>query len=132
MASKKSQHSLVGLDEKLHLLRTPEPPYYVAISTNIHCGRDLDDYNILLDRMLAEVDQVEGYLGMDNAKEILDDGLVYSLSAIYFSNMESLEVWRNHRKHVAVKAGAKKRWFTEHNIRICQVLEHYGSNLTHT
>jgi len=125
-----SPHSLEPLDSKLRLLRTPEPPYYVAISTNIHHGNDYDQYQALLDSTFVEANKNEGYLGMDSCHETLETGEIYSISAIYFSSPEALNNWRHNVKHIAVKKGARQRWFTEHNIRICQVLEHYGTNLT--
>lgn len=130
MTTIKSPHSLPYLDEKLRLLRTPEPPYYVVISTNIHHGNDYKEYTELLDKTFLEANKNKGYLGMDTTHETLDTGEVYSVAAIYFTALEALNDWRSNKKHMAVKKGARKRWFNEHNIRICQVLEHYGTNLT--
>ena len=131
MATLKSHHSLKPLSTELHLLRTPEPPYYAVISTNIHHGNDIDIYNNQLKKLLETANQLGGYLGMEVPKEVLDNNTIYTVATLYFQTLESIESWRKHPKHVAIKKGAKQRWFLEHNIRVCQVLEHYGSNLTH-
>lgn len=131
MATLKSRHSLRPMSSELRLLRTPEPPYYAVISTNIHHGNDIDIYNNQLKKVLEIANQLDGYLGMEVAKEVLDNNTLYTVATLYFQTLESIESWRKHPKHVAAKKGAKQRWFLEHNIRVCQVLEHYGSNLTH-
>ncbi len=131
MATRTNQYSLIPLNPDLRLLRTPEPPYYVVISTNIHHGKEIERYDKLFASTLEEANKIEGYLGMDSAKETLESGEIYSISAIYFASLDALEKWRQHAKHTTVKKNAKQRWFAEHNIRVCQVLEHYGSNLTH-
>lgn len=131
MGINKSHYSLVPLADHLRLLRTPEPPYYVVISTNIHKGEEVETYEKLIAATFEHANQYPGYLGMESAHETLEDGKVFTVAAIYFETLDSLEAWRNHQKHVAVKKDAKQRWFLEHNIRVCHLLEHYGSNLSH-
>ena len=131
MATIPSKNTVSPLNESLMLMRTPEPPYVLVVSTSIHHGHDMDKYNQLLEKTFAHADEVEGYLGMEAAKETLASGKVYTVAAIYFTDMDAFTQWRNHPKHTQVKTGAKDRWFAEHNIRICEVKEHYGSNLTH-
>lgn len=131
MGTRKSPNSLEPLNEKLRLLKTPKPPYYVAISSNIHHGSDYDEYQALLEKTFLEADKNPGYLGVDGTHEVLETGEVYSISALYFATLEDLNNWRKNLKHIAVKKNARKTWFNEHNIRICHVIEHYGTNLTH-
>lgn len=118
------------LDENLNLLRTPEPPYIAVISTSIHSADEKEAYQQALEKTEAIAQTLPGFLGMESAEELLEGGRSFDLSAIYWQNMDALEQWRKHPEHIAVKKQGKKVWYEEHNIRVCQVLKQYGTNLT--
>lgn len=111
------------------LLKTPKPPYYVVISTNIHHGRDLAAYEALWQETLKAAQQCKGFLGVETADEVLPDGRIKSIAAIYYDSLEAIEQWRHDAKHITAKTGAKQKWFDAHNIRVCEVLDQYGDGL---
>ncbi len=123
-------NSLPDLEASLQLLRSPEPPYYVVISTKIRQNEIKDKYERDMMELLESVESFPGYLGMEYAESELDDGRLHGISTIYWKTLEDLEAWRYDKQHMKAKEKGKSFWYDEHNIRVCQVLSHYGCNLT--
>lgn len=123
-------NKLNALDERLQLLRTPTPPYYAVISTNIMKNQPTTDYDTLMESILETAINLPGFLGAEVAYDQTEDGRRFKLGVTYWDSMESIDNWRNHSTHMQVKKQGKALWYDEHNARICHVLSHYGSNLT--
>lgn len=83
-----------------------------------------------METLIEYAANLPGYLGMEFAKEIQPDGRVFGLSAVYWKTLEDLDAWRKDMRHMQAKQKGKSSWYDEHNIKVCHVLSHYGSNLT--
>lgn len=123
-------HHLPSLDEGLELLRTPDPPYYAIITTNIQSGKSQEEYDQTMQEMLKVVKKLPGFLGSETAYDQVADGRRFKLGVTYWSNLEAISSWREHAQHMRVKKRGKELWYDEHNTRICHVISQYGSNLT--
>lgn len=119
-----------SLEPNMTLLRTPEPPYVAVISTNIHNGNDIEGYDQHMAVVVDIARSLPGFLGLESSASKLDDGRTLKVGVIYWQDMQSLEAWRAHPEHLKVKRQGKRDWYDEHNIRICQVVKHYGANLS--
>ena len=130
MKTEPTPQLLKPLEAGLELLRTPEPPYYAAITNNIQLIEEVDSYDKAMQKMLDLVKTFPGFLGSETASEKLPDGRFLKVGVTYWKTLEALDAWRKHSAHKKVKSRAKSLWYAEHNTRVCQVLEQYGSNLT--
>lgn len=122
-------NKLSSLDEDLKLLRTPQPPYYAVISTNIQSGHEQQEYDSKMQEMLTIVKDLPGFLGSEMAYDKTENGRRFKLGVTYWKSLEDIDNWRENHQHLSVKKKGKQLWYDEHNIRICHVITHYGSNL---
>lgn len=125
-------NKLPSLDADLQLLRTPTPPYYAVISTNIQSGKAQEEYDQLMQEMLAIAKNLPGFLGSEMGYDQTADGRRFKIGVTYWESLEAIHHWRTHSQHLPIKKRGKEVWYDEHNARICHVLSHYGSNLTQT
>jgi heme-degrading monooxygenase HmoA len=129
MKIESTHHRLTNLNHGLRLLRSPSPPYYAVISTNIRPLENNADYDTTMSEMIRLVTDLPGFLGAESAVETIDN-TYYKVGVIYWLDLESLNAWRNHTEHRRAKEKGIANFYLEHNIRICQVLEQYGHNLS--
>lgn len=111
------------------LLSSPQPPYYVVISSTIYNGNEKERYETLAAEMGAIVDKLPGYLGLEVAFDTLADGRLHTLAAMYWDSLEAIQAWRDDPQHIEAKKLGKSLWYPEHNMRVCQILRHYGTSL---
>jgi heme-degrading monooxygenase HmoA len=124
-----THHALADLKPDSELLRTPSPPYYAVISTSIRPMEGSADYDTTMEAMIRLVKEMPGFLGAESSVE-LKDNKYYKVSTVYWRDLKSLSAWRHDVAHVKAKEHGAAHFYLEHNIRVCQVIEHYGANLT--
>lgn len=95
--------------------KTPEPPYYAVIAP-AELSDDVDGYGRMALAMIELAQNQPGFLGIETA---LMGG--FSMAVSYWDSLESIEAWRSHARHLAVKKEAKARWFANYVTRIARV-----------
>ena len=97
---------------------TPQPPYYAVIFTSTKIDED-KDYGAMSDRMVELVQQQEGFLGFESARE--DLGITVS----YWKDEASILAWKAQLEHQEAQAKGKALWYTNYKIRIAKVERDY-------
>ena len=97
---------------------TPKPPYYAVIFTSTKINED-KGYGTMSDRMVELVQQQEGFLGFESARE--DLGITVS----YWKDEASILAWKAQLAHQEAQAQGKALWYTNYKIRIAKVERDY-------
>ncbi|MCB9446864.1 MAG: antibiotic biosynthesis monooxygenase [Flavobacteriales bacterium] len=96
------------------IVNTPAPPYYAVIFTSLRTDVDTD-YAATNDHLLELAGEIDGFLGMEAAR----DGLGIAVS--YWRDLEAIDKWRKHMDHGVAKQRGRTEWYTHYKIRICKV-----------
>ena len=96
--------------------KTPEPPYYAVIFTNL-LTEDNRGYGEMAQRMMELAQKQQGFLGVESVR----DGLGITVS--YWRDLESIERWKADAEHQLAQKLGKERWYAAYRIRIAKVEE---------
>jgi heme-degrading monooxygenase HmoA len=100
--------------------RTPEPPYYAVIFTNVLS--DDDGYAEMGEAMMALALAQPGCLGAETARAASRLGITVS----YWRDEQSIRDWKAQAQHmVAQKLGIEK-WYSHYELRIARVERSYS------
>ncbi|MFA3790219.1 antibiotic biosynthesis monooxygenase [Aliiglaciecola sp. SL4] len=100
------------------IAQTPKPPYYAVIFTSVASKID-DNYAETANRMLELAQQIDGYLGIESARQ--DLGITVS----YWRDLESIKVWKNQQQHLVAQQLGKQKWYQAYSVRIAKVERDY-------
>jgi len=103
----------------MSIAKTPEPPYYAVIFTNLQSD-DTQGYAEMATRMQSLAKQQTGYLGIESARE----GVGITVS--YWRDLESIKQWKNQAEHLEAQTAGKSRWYTNYTTRIALVEREYS------
>lgn len=103
----------------LSIARTPEPPYYAVLFTNVRSS-DSEGYVEMARDMVELASSQPGYLGMEIARG--EVGILLS----YWEDLASIAAWRAVSAHRTAQRIGRDRWFDAFKIRICRVERDYG------
>jgi heme-degrading monooxygenase HmoA len=101
------------------IARTPEPPYWAVIFTNLRTEGD-DGYAAMAQAMEALAAEQPGWLGFESAREDL------GISVSYFRDLESIKAWRENVRHRAAQQKGREDWYAAYKVRIARVERDYG------
>jgi heme-degrading monooxygenase HmoA len=96
------------------IVKTPNAPYYAVIFTSHRIKGD-NGYCQMADRMVKVASQQPGFLGVESARESV------GITVSYWSDKESIELWKRHAEHVMAQKQGTKIWYKEFKTRICKV-----------
>ena len=97
---------------------TPKPPYYAVIFTSTKIDEDRG-YAAMSDRMVELVQQQEGFLGFESAREAL------GITVSYWRDEASILAWKTVLEHQEAQEKGKHTWYTDYKIRIAKVERDY-------
>lgn len=97
---------------------TPKPPYYAVIFSSIKTDED-QGYGAMSDRMVELVQQQDGFLGFESARE--DMGITVS----YWKDEASILKWKADIEHQEAQKQGKSTWYKNYKIRIARVERDY-------
>lgn len=98
-----------------------KPPYYAVIFTSVR-SRNNDDYQETAQRMLALAEGMDGFLGVESARE--ETGITVS----YWTSLDAIAAWRQHPEHAAAQKRGREEWYTSFTTRVCRVERESGMN----
>ncbi|MEM7292160.1 MAG: antibiotic biosynthesis monooxygenase [Pseudomonadota bacterium] len=101
------------------IAKTPTPPYYAVIFTNIQ-SEDTEGYGSTATRMEELAREQPGYLGFESAR----DGLGIAVS--YWRDLESIANWKANAEHALAQQAGRDRWYTHYTTRIARVERDYS------
>jgi len=103
----------------MSIAKTPKPPYYAVIFTNLQSD-DTQGYSEMAAKMTSLAAIQPGYLGVESARE----GMGITVS--YWRDLESIKQWKNQAEHLEAQAAGKSRWYADYTTRIALVEREYS------
>lgn len=100
------------------IAQTPSPPYYAVIFTSVRTEGD-QGYSEMSDRMTELVQEQDGFLGMESARN--DTGITVS----YWRDLESIRKWRDNPDHITARRSGREKWYKSFKTRISLVERDY-------
>ena len=101
------------------IAKTPAPPYYAVIFTNLRTEGD-DGYAAMSDKMVELAHQQPGYLGHESARAEL------GITVSYWQSLESIRNWKANVDHQLAQKYGREKWYSQYKTRICLVERDYG------
>lgn len=101
------------------ITNTPAPPYYAVIFTSVRTENN-QDYGETAERMVELATDMEGFLGMESAR----DGLGITVS--YWRDLASIRNWKAHAEHRIAQEKGRTDWYKAYKTRICLVERDYS------
>ena len=103
------------------IAKTPEPPYYVVIFSNIQTN-DLRGYEEMADRMLELAQQQPGYLGFESARDEM------GIAVSYWKDEASILNWKRQVDHHLAQKLGRDKWYSDYCTRIARVEREYSKD----
>lgn len=75
-------------------------------------------------RLLADLEQIDGFESIERFQGLTDPDKILSLS--FFRDEEAVARWRNHERHRATQAAGRAGIFADYRLRVAAVLRDYG------
>lgn len=101
------------------IAKTPEPPYYAVIFTNIRTEIE-QDYAATAELMVELAEKQAGYLGHESVR----NGLGITIS--YWESLDAIKAWKMQSDHIIAQQRGRKEWYAAFKTRICKVERDYG------
>ncbi len=101
------------------IANTPKTPYYAVIFTSLRTEGD-NDYRAMADKMLALVEQQDGFLGIESSRNEI------GITVSYWDSLEAIKKWRIHMEHTVVREKGRGTWYKVFKVRISKVERDYG------
>jgi heme-degrading monooxygenase HmoA len=96
------------------IAKTPPPPYYAVIFTNLRTEVD-DGYDAMADLMEKLAMQQPGYLGHESARSEL------GITVSYWESPEAIKAWRENVQHAVAQRRGREDWYSAFCTRVCKV-----------
>jgi heme-degrading monooxygenase HmoA len=106
------------MGEEMELSPIYETPYYAVIFTSLRTEIE-DEYAETAERMVELASQIDGFLGVDSAR----DGIGITVS--YWKNPEAISRWKAESEHKLAQSRGYKEWYKAFTMRICKVESNY-------
>lgn len=100
------------------IAQTPSPPYYAVIFTSVRTEGD-QGYSEMSDQMTELVQQQEGFLGWESARNEV------GITVAYCRDLDSIRKWRDHAEHVVARRLGHEKWYQSFKVRIALVERDY-------
>ena len=96
-------------------------PYYAVIFTSTQ-NKNISGYSDMAEKMETLAKQQKGYLGMDNARNIV------GITVSYWESLEAIKNWKQQTDHLVAQQKGRQDWYSWYNVRICKVEREYEFN----
>lgn len=100
------------------IANTPETPYYAVIFTSIINELD-EEYHAMSRKMLELAQDVEGFLGYENALGEI------GISVSYWRDLDAIQKWKSMTGHKIAKGKGIGKWYKKYKVRISKVERDY-------
>ncbi|WP_054712712.1 antibiotic biosynthesis monooxygenase [Bacillus sp. JCM 19041] len=101
--------------------QTPKPPYYAVIFSSKRTEEDEKQYGQVADLMVELATKQPGFLGVESSRDL--DG--FGITVSYWSNLESIKLWKENVTHQKAQERGKRDWYSKYITRICKVERDY-------
>jgi heme-degrading monooxygenase HmoA len=100
------------------IARTPEPPYYAVIFSNI-LTEETEGYEEMAMQMVDLAKQQKGFLGFESVR----NGLGITIS--YWESEEAIAQWKRNERHLVAQTKGMQLWYKSYVTRVCKVERAY-------
>ena len=83
----------------MSIVKTPKPPYYAVIFTSQHTQKEWVEYEKTSAKMAELAQGMPGSFGGESVR----GDLGFGITSVYWKDLESINVWRDHPEHKKVK-----------------------------
>lgn len=101
-------------------------PYYAVIFSSRRAASGEDDgddgYAAMAERMLALAARVDGFLGVESARDA--DGLGITVS--YWRDEHAIARWKADAEHLTAQALGREKWYEHYELRVAKVERAYA------
>lgn len=104
------------------IAKTPPPPYYAVIFTNLRTEID-EGYGEMAAEMVRLAELQPGYMGNESARNKL--GITIS----YWESLEAIKSWKANTDHLVAQKFGREKWYAAYKTRIALVERDYGFEL---
>ncbi len=101
------------------IAKTPNPPYYAVIFSNLRTETD-EGYVEMAEEMVRLASIQPGYLGHESVR----DGLGITIS--YWESLEAIKAWKANSDHLLAQKFGREKWYSAYKTRIAKVERDYG------
>ncbi|MFX0546826.1 antibiotic biosynthesis monooxygenase family protein [Roseovarius sp. S1116L3] len=101
--------------------RTPQPPYYAVIFTNL-LSQDDAGYATMGEAMFALAQEQPGCLGAESVRG--EDG--FGITVSYWRSEADIAAWKAEAQHVAAQKFGIARWYAHYELRVARVERAYS------
>lgn len=101
------------------IAKTPAPPYYAVIFTNLHSD-NTTGYEATAARMLELAALQPGYLGVESVREH------YGITVSYWQSLDAIKQWKQQGEHLEAQRQGRGSWYRDYKTRIALVERDYG------
>lgn len=101
--------------------RTPEPPYYAVIFTNLLSEND-GGYEAMANALFELALQQPGCLGAESTRD--KDRLGITVS--YWQDEQSISAWKQLAEHLVAQKQGIERWYEHYELRVAKVERAYS------
>lgn len=101
------------------IVKTPEPPYYAVIFTNVRADVE-EGYREMAERMVELATQQPGFLGVESVR----DGLGITVS--YWKDLDAIKQWKMNVEHIEAQKMGRNKWYASFTTRIAKVERQYS------
>jgi heme-degrading monooxygenase HmoA len=113
--------ALISIKNVLKMIaKTPAPPYYAVIFTSTRLEDNGEAYGKTAARMVELAQTMDGFLGVESARE--DVGITVS----YWASLAAIRNWKYQTQHVEARDNGRELWYKNFKTRICLVERDYG------
>lgn len=103
--------------------RTPRPPYYAVVFTSQRRAGDAEGYRAASERMIELARLVDGFLGVDSARDA--DG--FGITVSYWSSEAAILAWKTQAEHAVIRERGRWLWYDHFEVRVAKVERAYGA-----
>jgi heme-degrading monooxygenase HmoA len=101
-------------------VKTPSPPYYAVIFSNMRTPDDEPGYQEMAGRMMELARKQPGYLG---AESVRSDG--FGITVSYWRDERSIADWKQQGEHLEAQNLGKRKWYAGFSLRVARVERAY-------
>ncbi|MHA7128475.1 antibiotic biosynthesis monooxygenase family protein [Algoriphagus namhaensis] len=101
------------------IAKTPKPPYYAVIFSNLRTPLD-EGYALIASQMSELAREQPGYLGQESARQEL------GITVSYWESLDAIKQWKSNSEHLIAQEFGQKKWYKAYTTRICKVERDYS------
>ena len=101
----------------------------VVFEFNVNKGRE-KDYFLEVEKLQSEIQNAEGFIGVDRFKSHNTKGYYVSVSS--WKDEQSVNKWHKNSKHAIAQNLGKKEIFKSFRIRVAKVFRDYNDKIPRT